>query len=232
MKHKDTSGISSKKWIQIFLSSPIVLIVSNWLLQGMRYMEPGELTLKIVLTLIPSLLIFFLISYAKGSIILWQVVLVLFLVHTFNWVFNGQIFVLARYLPFNCKMTIEKMDSFIREIHTMSSEMNSLEAVLIFGSLSRGEITSTSDLDVRIMRRKGVIKALKAYMLAVKLRAKAFIRRFPLDIYTFGDMSYLRRSREDEPPVVIIDNKFVEKHYDVYSIYEEISATLKSRNEP
>ena len=110
--------------------------------------------------------------------------------------------------------------------------MNSIEAVLIFGSLSRGEIRSTSDLDVRLIRQKGTRNALKAYLLAVKLRILAFMKRFPLDIYTFGDFSYLKRLREDELPVVILDNGFVKKYYNVYWNYLDISHRVKFRNDP
>lgn len=231
MKYKNTSELSKKIHFQKILANPFIVIVSNWLFQGMRYMETGERYLKIACTLIPSLVIVIIIIKAKGGILLSEIVLSFIFCHTLNWIFNGHIFVLMRYLPIKSKMTIDKMKSFINDIYKRSCGVDFLQAILIFGSLSRGEIGSTSDLDVRIMRQKGAGKTFKAYLFTIRLRFLAFIKRFPLDVYTFGDISYLQRLRKDEPPVIVIDNGFVEKYYNNYSYYQDILNELKFRNE-
>lgn len=231
MKHKTNIGISEKTYLQRLLANPIFIIVSNWLFQGMRYMEAGERYLKLFFSLIVSLIIISIIMKIKGRIVYSEVIISFVVVHTLNWIFNGQLFVLMRYLPLKNDMTVDKMKSFIADIYGRTHRADYVQAVLIFGSLSRGEITSISDLDVRIIRQKGIWKTLKAYILSIRLRLLAFKKRFPLDIYTFGDISYLKRLREDEPPIIIIDNGFVEKYYKNYSFYQEALNKLKFKNE-
>lgn len=231
MKFKNTSELSRDVTIQKVLANPFIIIVSNWFFQGMRYMEKGERYFKITCTIILSSIILNIVWRTVGQLNIGIVLFSFFAGHTINWIFNGQLFVLMRYLPAKKNMTIEKMKLFIEDLYEYTKRANYLQAVLIFGSLSRGEIGSTSDLDVRIMRKDGIREAFRAYMLAMRLRFLALIKRFPLDVYTFGDISYLKRLRKDEPPVIIIDNGFVEKHYNKYSYFKDILNELKFRNE-
>jgi len=231
LKNKDTSTLTQNIHFQKILANPVVVIAGNWLLQGMRYMETGERYLKIACTLIPSLVIIFIIIKIRGRIILSEAIISCMVGHTLNWIFNGHLFVLLRYFPIKGRMTLEKMELFIHDLHRRSEGADFLQAILIFGSFSRGEIGSTSDLDVRVMRQKGIWKAFKAYGFAIELRFMALIKGFPLDIYAFGDVNYLGRLREDEHPVIVVDNGFVAKYYDNYLNYKEILNKLKFRNE-
>lgn len=230
MKYKDTAEITKYTVLQKILSHPFIVVAGNWLFQGMRYMETGERIIKLTVTLTTSLLVIILALYSKGSISFIEATISFIFGHTLNWIFNGQIFVLLRYLPVKGNMTLEKMKSFINIIQKLALRTDSLQAVLIFGSLSRGEVGVSSDLDVRIMRRKGLINALHAYILAIKLRFLAFVKAFPLDIYTFADISFLWRLKADEEPVVVINNGFVENYYKNYSDIKDILKQVKFRD--
>ena len=75
--------------INKFLSYRLVVLTSNYIFQGIRYMSLGEKIYKISVTIIFSLLVFLLLNNLVISIIIG---------HTLNYIINGQFFVVYRYL--------------------------------------------------------------------------------------------------------------------------------------
>jgi predicted nucleotidyltransferase len=230
MKYKDTSEMSRFASIQKILANPLIILASNWTFQGMRYMERGERYFKIIFTIIASFIFIIIIQQSVGQLNIFIILLSIIIGHTLNWIFNGQVFVLMRYFPIRQIMTREKMISFINELYENTKGADYIYAVLIFGSLSRRELNSKSDLDVRILRKPGIREAFSAYLLAMRMRFLALIRKFPLDVYTFVDISCLERLRKDEFPIIVTSNGFVEKHYIKYSYFKDILNEFKITN--
>lgn len=178
----------------------LILVSMNWLCQGILYMDNSEKLFKALLTLVPSFILF---NVFVNFLPFMNSVLLSFLIsHTLNWTFNGQIFVLLK----NIKLTKTDANLFIKYLNSLQSKVNrekSILSVAAYGSLSRNQIKETSDLDVRIIRKKGIINGIRACIFVFIERKWAFINKFPLDVYLLDDTTGL--AKLDEQPTVLYD---------------------------
>lgn len=183
-------------------SSKIGALVSNWVFQGMRYMQWHERALKLGSGGI----------LAAGTIALLEetslpiVLAILCVVHTLNWLLNGQFFVLARYLH-PVPNAPARFDKYVELVHAAAMKSPAVHGLAVFGSYCRGSIHEHSDLDIRVIAAPGVLGGFGGAWFCMRQRFRAFFRRFPLDIYSFTDMAYLDRLREDEKPIILMDRE-------------------------
>ena len=82
----------------------------------------------------------------------------------------------------------------------------SIDSVAIYGSYCRGNLHEYSDLDVRVVTHTGYFNAIKGALFCFLQRAIAFFSIFPLDIYCTDKISFLKRMRDDERPVILFDH--------------------------
>jgi len=172
-----------------FIKAPILLCAS-WIFQGILYMDKTEKIFKLSLDIF---LFFFLMFILKRYISTFMSVLIVIVIaHTFNWIFNGQLFVALK----NLKLVKNDLSVFYQYINNLRRRVlyeESILAVAVFGSLSRGEIKETSDLDIRIIRKKGIKNGFKACFFVMKERGKAFFKKFPLDIYVLDNVKNIEK---------------------------------------
>jgi predicted nucleotidyltransferase len=193
---------STPAFILRMASSKIGALASNWVFQGMRYMQWHERALKLGTGGI----------LAAGTIALLEetslpvVLEVLCIVHTLNWLLNGQFFVLARYLH-PVPNAPARFDEYVELVHAAAMKNPAVDGLAVFGSYCRGAIHEHSDLDVRVIASPGVLGGFRGAWFCMRLRFEAFFRRFPLDVYSFTDMVYLDRLREDERPIILLDRR-------------------------
>jgi len=181
-----------------FLIRFIFLSLSSFIFQGFLYMDKSERIFKIMITLIVFIVLLLILRPSDAGFI----ILLLFLAHMFNWLFNGQIFVLLK----NLKLISTDKKKFICYIENMQKRIpqnESIVAVAVYGSLSRENIKHTSDLDVRVIRKQGLSNALNSSFFVMFERTKAFFKMFPLDIYLLDDIENLHGM--DEYPIIIYD---------------------------
>jgi predicted nucleotidyltransferase len=81
----------------------------------------------------------------------------------------------------------------------------SIQLIAIYGSMSRKELSESSDLDVRILRKKGFLNGLKACLFGSFERTRSLFNKFPLDLYVIDSKDHLSKTREDETAIVIYD---------------------------
>jgi hypothetical protein len=191
--------IEKKSSVALYLIS----LLRNIIFQGILYMSTGEKMYKISFTLFFAFLI---------NLFLHNLILSLILGHIINYIVNGQYFVVFRY--FSSKTAITKVDlyEYVNLIEKYIRVFKPLD-VLIIGSLSRGRISRTSDLDIRLYHDGHFISSLRAYIMATVLRFYGLIFKFPIDIYCFSDMRFLDKIREDEIPVNFLENSEVLQKY-------------------
>jgi hypothetical protein len=185
----------------VFLKTPFGVILTNWFFQGMRYMNGYERFVKLMLDafVIVSLLAVFGRAPSPASVIL----LFLF-AHTLNWMFNGHIFVLMRYVrPF--PKTPDEFDRFVRKLQEWGRASTCVQGIAIYGSYCRGQLHGNSDLDVRVLVDRGAMPGLCGAIFCVVARWKAFFAAFPLDVYCSVGGDGLDRLRDDEHPSLILD---------------------------
>lgn len=178
----------------------LILIFMNWFFQGILYMDNSEMLFKASLTLVPFFVLFNIFVIFVPFVI--SIILSFFVAHTLNWIFNGQIFVLLK----NIKLTKTDVEDFAKYLDSLQSKVNREKSVLsvaAYGSLSKNQIKKTSDVDIRIIRKKGIVYGIRACMFVFAERKWAFFNKFPLDIYLLDNTADL--AKLDEQPIVLYD---------------------------
>ncbi|MEN6554378.1 MAG: hypothetical protein ABFC34_16015 [Methanobacterium sp.] len=172
-------------------------------------MDRTERYFKISLDILLFILLYFIINQLVGK--LESIILAIILAHTLNWIFNGQIFVLLK----NLNLLETSKGSFIEYLDNIEVRLkneNCIIAAAAFGSISREKLKSTSDLDIRIIRKPGIRNAIKACIFLLKERTLSFFKFFPLDIYVLDDFDMISEHIKNEKPIVIFDpEKIFEK---------------------
>ncbi len=175
------------------------IFVSAWLFQGMLYMDKREVVLKIILDLVMVTILMVIGIPLLGSFLV---------AHSLNFAFNGQWFAMYTHMGAT-NVTPEKFLSYILGMRKRLNACSFIECAVAFGSLSKGAYKSTSDMDIRICPKKGILNWLKADIWAVVERSRAFISGFPLDMYLFDIVTIKRKMRTDEPPVIFVNHSCV-----------------------
>ena len=188
---------------QRLLKNKYIMLASNWTFQGLFIAAWGERIFRFMLDLIFALTIFTLFSFhlTLPTAIISSIIIA----HTVNWTFNGNIWAILKHSGKKCD--VDKKIEFLRtlEERAINSSESSL-AVIAFGSLSRGQFSETSDIDIRIVRKPNMSGYITANIFALHLRSTAFIKRIPLDLFVLDDINQLKTHiRPEEPPVIISD---------------------------
>ena len=190
------------------------LIPSGWIFQGLLYADKTEKAFKILIDFI-LMLIFYLI-FINFINILESLIYAFILAHTFNWFFNSNLMIVftKKYGLSIRAFVISFQISYIEELQNRIKKENSIQCAAIYGSLSRNENCETSDLDVRIIRKPGVINGIRACSFCMFERTRAVFNKFPLDLFLLDSMKPLSKLRDDEVPVVLHDpDRKLEKKY-------------------
>lgn len=175
-----------------------ILLFSSWTFQSILYMDKTEKFFKILLDILFFSLFYFALSSNTPS--QWNAPVSLIIGHTLNWVLNANVFGTLKLLGLT-RTKPERFATYLDSVNNRVAKEKSILILAVFGSLSRRGLEETSDLDIRIVRRKGLVNGLKACLFCLLERTRAFTQRFPLDIYLLDDSEKL--SRLSENPVIL-----------------------------
>lgn len=134
----------------------------------------------------------------------WRLLCALIVDHTLHWLFNGHLYVVLREFGLS-RVERGHFAEYVKGLRVRIAKERSVLAGAIFGSLSRGELDSSSDLDVRLIRRLGFGNGLRACAFTFLERSRALLHRFPLDVYVLDSLGPLSRMRVDESPIILYD---------------------------
>lgn len=196
----------------------LIIILTNWIFQGIFYADKTERVFRLCLDVTFAFMLYEFVFGSKDHINL----LIAFLIsHTLNWIFNGQLFALFKNFGI-VHNDPEKIISYAYGVKDRASREKSIISVVLYGSLVREEIKSTSDVDLRVIRKSGLFNGLRACIFGFKERSRALFYRFPLDMYVIDSPRHLLKMRPDENPVVLYDlNGTLNKYREC--IYENLS---------
>lgn len=183
----------------------------------MRYMSLGELIYKIIITILFSIP-FYLFLYEN-------IYLSLIFGHLANYILNGQFYVLFRYLSSKRTMSMADLENYLGLIIKMSNIFKPKD-ILIIGSFTRGKMSKTSDLDIRLYHDSKLFNSLKAYFMATLLRLSGLFMRFPIDIFCFSDLQFLDKINSKEIPVNFLKDDSILKKYPTSKNFKEQIRTL------
>jgi hypothetical protein len=183
----------------------LFILAVNWCLQGVRGMDRAELSFRLALEALLAGLVATALAGPLGPPL--ALAAGLLGAHTFSFTLNGQLWVCARY----CRRYRRDPAALDRFLRTAVAELRGLpwlrEAVCI-GSLGRsggGARGERADLDLRLLFPPGPLPWLRVNLLLLRLRARAFLGRIPLDLYAYERPERLRRFDQREPLLLLLD---------------------------
>jgi predicted nucleotidyltransferase len=187
----------------------IIAFFSHWLFQGILYADKTEKAFRIFIDACLILFFFLVLS----NFISYQISIIFSLIigHTLNAIFNGQM--LSVIHGSSQPRNLQDLTGYAILLKKRISKEKSIHAAAIYGSFCRGETTESSDLDIRIIRKRGMINGLRSCSFVLIERSRALFNKFPLDIYVLDNTKHLKmKIREDETPVVLYDSEGVLKN--------------------
>jgi len=201
---KFNSFVRNKK-IPIIIKAPIVFTTS-WIFQGILYMDLTEKIFKISFDVILTVITYSITSLIVRNSFYVLILVSLFIAHTLNLIFNGQIPVTMKNLGL-LNTDYEKFQEYLEYLRSCGPRNTSIKAIFAYGSFSRNSISVQSDLDIRIIRTPSIKNKMLSCFFIVKERSKATFSMFPLDIYAFNKV-------ED---IVMVEKPV--KLYDPYNLF-------------
>jgi len=174
----------------------------SWVFQGVLYMEYSEIIFRIFLEIIlVALFLYILPSYGQYV----EIVLAVVLAHTYMWTFNGHFWALS--IGDNRRMaknTPERILSYFNNLDKRVHNSRAIDGCVMFGSLTRGEFTENSDLDVLLCKKDGYINLFRAYIFGFRERFIAFVTMVPIELY-FYNIDVFDRLDDKEAPLLFKD---------------------------
>jgi hypothetical protein len=193
-------GVSDAAWLRPVLSRPAGALATHWLVQGILNMDRSERCFKIAanaasyafcaaalrlrLPLAPALAL----GFVAG--------------HSLSWLFNAQVWVVLKHFGLVRNTRLE-FDSYVGGLAARIRRQRSIDYGAAYGSLARQQWSPASDLDVRLVRKPGWRAGIEVCAFAAGERSRAFLRRFPLDIFVLDSAMGLDRMKERDRPVVL-----------------------------
>jgi predicted nucleotidyltransferase len=195
-------NFSKSPFLKKLIAYPAIGLFVHWVFQSLLYMDRTEMFFKLSLDGLFFLVFFFPVSYVLPVPYSW--IISFLLAHTVNFIFNSHIWVLLKHykLVYNSETRFLK---YAERLYIRLSSQSCIVYAAIFGSSVREEWSPYSDLDIRVVRGKGVLTGIRACSYILSERTRAFINKFPLDIYLLDSFSPLARMRVDEKPKVIVN---------------------------
>jgi predicted nucleotidyltransferase len=201
-------------------------IVRNWLHQGISYMDRGELTLRLIFESLIVIFLFFILNLflRSPSALPFIGVSSLLIAHTINWIINCNFWALLIFAIPNLENRGEtKTCNYLNKIALRLARFQSIGGVLIYGSVSRGKWHGKSDIDMRILRRPGLLNLCQSYILITKERIIAAVSMQPIDMFLADSIKFLKKMRSDEIPVFLLkrDDRLEKEYPDNHEILIE-----------
>jgi predicted nucleotidyltransferase len=197
---------SIKASIRMIPSLRWLLLVSNWISQGMIHADRTEKLFKLSITVVFTLIFFLVFEIVLGRGVYLNLILSFMLAHTLNWILTSNLFVIFMHRLARGKSSRSHMFTFLEQQSQRLQSEPSILCAAAFGSMSRGELKDTSDLDVTFVRRKGFRNGLSSFVFLVRERKRAHREAIPLESFLGDSIDYFRRRyREDEAPVILHD---------------------------
>jgi hypothetical protein len=172
----------------------------HWAFQSLFYMDPTERRFKLLLDVTLAAVGAALLSHWCSWPIAWA--LAFLAAHTLNFLFNGHLWGVLKHYGL-VSVSYEAFSSYAQGFGARAGRESSIRRMAVYGSLARQCWSPSSDLDVRLVRKPGLINGGRACWFVLRERSRALIARFPLDVYVLDDDTSLRKLSTEEEPIDI-----------------------------
>lgn len=186
--------------VRRLLQSPLVALASHWTFQSLFYMDRTERFFKIALDICMTIAARTAIRPKLPAPVVWPASFAL--AHTLNFLFNGHLWGVLKHYDL-VHHSYQEFEEYRQGVAERIEGQASIAFAAEYGSLSRDEWKTSSDLDVRMVRFPGLVKAFRACMFLLSERTRALVARFPLDAYVFDSPESLGKLSLKEEAVVL-----------------------------
>ena len=180
------------------LRHPLAAVAMHWAFQSLFYMDRTERRFKLLLDVTLGVAGMALLSIWCSWPIAWT--LAFLAAHTLNFLFNGHLWGALKHYGL-VSVSYEAFSSYAQGFGARARRETSIRRVAIYGSLARHCWSTSSDLDVRLVRKPGLINGARACWFVLRERSRALIARFPLDAYVLDDERSLQKLSTEEEPI-------------------------------
>jgi hypothetical protein len=184
-----------------------VRIIRNWLHQGVTYMDKGERRVRLTVELAQFIFVFLIIrsfGEAWSSNVILNAVAAGIIVHTWNWITNGNFWALMIFsIPGLSNQGEPATKSYLDRLANRVGTTSSIETVFLIGSSARQQWHGSSDIDIRFLRKPGFQSLIGAWFVLTVERFRAFLSRQPLDLFLLDKWPRDERQRFGENPVCL-----------------------------
>lgn len=182
-------------WLYLLFQSLPVLTFINWASQGLPAMSRSEKVFH---------LLFEMLVFAAAVVLLpLSIGRCLFIAHTVSWLLNSHFWVLVRFwnVRFN---TAENYYKYLSSLAQRLKGNDVFLVVVLIGGVAVGKsLTDSSDLDVKFIARKGMWCNIRANLLLMREKLRAFFLRIPFDANLYTGMDYFDRINQKEMPYML-----------------------------
>lgn len=192
-----------------------ILIVSNWVFQSIPHADRTEKVYKLSFTFFFWLLLYITLNYCFSLRILNAIILSFVIAHTLNWIVNGNFYNLIIHRLMLVKLSKENLFNYIDNLDKKIETQNWVLYAAAFGSVCKGTLKDSSDLDISIVRKPGFKNAISSIIFAVKEKKHADFKGIPLELYISDTpKDSIKRFGGEKNPVVIYDpDNTIDKYY-------------------
>lgn len=201
-KAKPFPGIPAKSVLFPLSQTCLFILATNWVMQGMRGMDRGELLFRLTVTCTVCAALSAVNSPPSGA----EFFGVLAIAHSFNFALNGHPWVCVRYCRFY-RRSQGAIDVWLDRWIQRLRQIQWVEECVVLGSLARGATNSRSDIDLRFIISNGAFSWARVNLLLLAIRADAALRAIPLDSYAYDTPRSLLRFDQSEPLLIISDQR-------------------------
>ena len=204
LKAKSFPIRSASPVLRAWMQTCAFILAVNWVMQGVRGMDAKERRFRLAL----ALLLAGVFGLAALPVLPLPAAAAFgaFAAHSVNFTLNGQVWVCCRYCRWYRRDPV-LIDAWLAGVIARLRRLDWLRVALCIGSqgLGRGTRGPRSDIDLRLVFPAGPLAWARTNLLLLRLRAGAFVRAIPLDLYAYDGVASLDRFRQDEPLLVILD---------------------------
>lgn len=213
-----------KKLAKKYLWFKPLFIASNWMFQGFFGMDLTEKLGRVITEIIVFVIMYLLfVIYTKLNIIA-TIFISWFITHTLLWFLYSTIWAHIICILKLKKNTPEKLIEYTANLGKRLNKRKCILGAAVFGSMSRGELHEYSDIDLRVIRKKGLKHAINSIIVMWYERLRAQWYGIPLEAYLGDDVTFFNSMRKDEIPVIISDREgklkdICQQHIDISCVY-------------
>jgi len=209
-------GLKAK--IRKYKATRWILILTNWVSQGIWHMDKTEQVYRVSFTIIFTFIFYIIITLFFNLNNYVSLLVSLIISHTVNWIVNSNLFTLFVHRLLIGETKKEDFFNYLEKLKERADKEDSIIGIYCYGSMSRGTLQKKSDLDISFLRKKGIQNAIRSIIFFTKEKKISQSLRVPTESFLCDKVSCLKKRYDsNEPPVIICDKKkSIIKNYNVH----------------